>query len=534
MIGGLATVPASADGPPIFEQHVRPILKAHCFQCHGEEGKPKGGLDLRLVRRMIEGGDSGPAIVPGKHEESLLWEQIDRDEMPPGEKKLSAAREGDPRRWIDGGATTARPEPETLAAGVVITDEDRRSGRSSRSAGPPSPRVRDRGGCPDADRRLPARRLEAKGLGFAPEADRRTLIRRADVRPDRACRRRPRRSTRSWPTTAPDAYERLVDRLLAVARLRRALGPALARRGRLRRLRGRTRPRTRCGRTPEVPRLRHPVVQRRQALRPSSSASSSPATSWSRRRTRTSPAADRRRADRHRLPPDGPRRHRRAGGRPEDRPQRGGRRHGQDRLDLAPGPDGRLRPVPRPPLRPDPAGRLLPPPGGLRAGPRRRRSWRPPAQRLVSLWTDADRQKAAEVEAEVKKIENARADGVAGTLVESTFEKELAEAARGPARRRPRGPRARPAASGPTSRRSCCRSTRGVNVTRRERLPVRREGPRRAEERLAAAVAEARKAPAGRGFRPGADRGAGPGAGHARSSTAATRSSRSRRSRPAS
>ena len=38
-----------AEGPLTFEQHVRPILKAHCFQCHGEEDKPKGKLDLRLV-----------------------------------------------------------------------------------------------------------------------------------------------------------------------------------------------------------------------------------------------------------------------------------------------------------------------------------------------------------------------------------------------------------------------------------------------------------------------------------------------------
>ena len=56
-----------------FEQHVRPIFKAHCFRCHGGEEETKGGLDLRLRRLMVGGGDSGPAIVPGKHDESLLY-----------------------------------------------------------------------------------------------------------------------------------------------------------------------------------------------------------------------------------------------------------------------------------------------------------------------------------------------------------------------------------------------------------------------------------------------------------------------------
>jgi hypothetical protein len=51
-----------------YEQHVRPILKAHCFQCHGEQEKPKAKLDLRLVRLLRRGGRSGEAIVPGRHE----------------------------------------------------------------------------------------------------------------------------------------------------------------------------------------------------------------------------------------------------------------------------------------------------------------------------------------------------------------------------------------------------------------------------------------------------------------------------------
>ena len=50
LIGLTPASPARAADAPTFEADVRPILKAHCFQCHGEEAKPKGGLDLRLVR----------------------------------------------------------------------------------------------------------------------------------------------------------------------------------------------------------------------------------------------------------------------------------------------------------------------------------------------------------------------------------------------------------------------------------------------------------------------------------------------------
>src|SRR4051794_1054568 len=84
-----ASLGADAPAPAhrlTYERHVRPILRTHCFQCHGEEAKPKAGLDLRLVRLMRRGGESGEAIVPGQHAESLLWERLEADEMPPGDK----------------------------------------------------------------------------------------------------------------------------------------------------------------------------------------------------------------------------------------------------------------------------------------------------------------------------------------------------------------------------------------------------------------------------------------------------------------
>ena len=55
-----------------FERDVRPILKAHCFHCHGEGGVTEGALDVRLRRWIVAGGDSGEAIHPGEPDESLL------------------------------------------------------------------------------------------------------------------------------------------------------------------------------------------------------------------------------------------------------------------------------------------------------------------------------------------------------------------------------------------------------------------------------------------------------------------------------
>jgi mono/diheme cytochrome c family protein len=93
---------------PLFERHVRPILKAHCFHCHGELGETQGGLDLRLRRFLVAGGDSGPAIVPGKPDESYLVARIRSQEMPPGEAKMPAEELAIIERWVAAGAKTAR------------------------------------------------------------------------------------------------------------------------------------------------------------------------------------------------------------------------------------------------------------------------------------------------------------------------------------------------------------------------------------------------------------------------------------------
>src|SRR6266853_3854359 len=84
-----AAAPGIAAAPPTFEKDIRPILKAHCFDCHGEGEKLNGGLDLRLQRLMLKGGDDGAVIVPGKPEKSLLLKLVQSGEMPKREKKLT-------------------------------------------------------------------------------------------------------------------------------------------------------------------------------------------------------------------------------------------------------------------------------------------------------------------------------------------------------------------------------------------------------------------------------------------------------------
>jgi mono/diheme cytochrome c family protein len=216
-----ATNGADGSGPPrmTYEQHVRPILKAHCFQCHGEEEKPKANLDLRLARLLILGGESGPAIEPGRHEESLLWERIDGDEMPPGPKKLSAREKTIIAAWIDQGAPTARPGPATLepTARSELTEEERTFWSFQPIRRPELPRV----SAPMLVRTpidaFLLERLEAQGLSFAPEADRLTLIRRVTfdltgLPPS------PAEVDAFVNDRAPDAYERLIERLLASLR----------------------------------------------------------------------------------------------------------------------------------------------------------------------------------------------------------------------------------------------------------------------------------------------------------------------------
>src|SRR5262249_37709161 len=105
-----ADAPPKPNPPPAvdFDKDVRPVLEAKCVRCHGEKSQ-KGKLDVRTKAAMLKGGVTGPAIVPGNSEKSLLVELIDFNEMPPKKdgKRVTEAELKLLKAWIDAGA----PEP---------------------------------------------------------------------------------------------------------------------------------------------------------------------------------------------------------------------------------------------------------------------------------------------------------------------------------------------------------------------------------------------------------------------------------------
>jgi hypothetical protein len=117
-----------ADGgarPPFFESDIRPIFREFCFDCHGATDKLEGNLDLRLVRFLRRGGDSGAAVDAERPADSLLLEKIVTGDMPPGEAHVPAEKVELLREWLTAGAPTLRPEPESIGPGVPISVEER-------------------------------------------------------------------------------------------------------------------------------------------------------------------------------------------------------------------------------------------------------------------------------------------------------------------------------------------------------------------------------------------------------------------------
>lgn len=165
-----------AAGDVLFEKHVRPILKTHCFQCHGESGHREGGLDLRLRRLIVSGGESGAGIVPGEPDRSLLLERIRSGEMPPGDdKRLSAQDISVLTEWIAGGAATVRPEPAEIGDEPIFTEEERSYWAFQPVVRPPVPDVAE-----PARVRTPIDAfILSRQPHFVADADRERLIRRA-------------------------------------------------------------------------------------------------------------------------------------------------------------------------------------------------------------------------------------------------------------------------------------------------------------------------------------------------------------------
>lgn len=167
-----------------FESKVRPVLAENCFQCHGEK-KQRGSLRLDSFATILEGGDQGPAIVPGHPEKSLLVKAISHNDpdfkMPPT-KKLAPEQIADLTNWIKMGA----PWPgggKAVAASPrkgekVITAEERAHWAFQPVKRPTSPVVQNPAWAHNPIDAFILARLEAKGLKPNPPATPQELIRR--------------------------------------------------------------------------------------------------------------------------------------------------------------------------------------------------------------------------------------------------------------------------------------------------------------------------------------------------------------------
>ena len=200
-----------------FERDVTPILKAHCLKCHGDS-KREAGLDLRRRFTIISGGDSGPAILAGKPQQSLLIELINDGLMPPEkEPRLSSKQVIVLQQWIaSGAAIEGKQEPpleETEASGATFDESARLhwAFQPVRIVIPPTPADSDLVKTP-VDAFILAR-LQRQHWRPAPSATREVLIRRVyfdliGLPPT------PEEVAAFVNDVAADAYESVVDRLL--------------------------------------------------------------------------------------------------------------------------------------------------------------------------------------------------------------------------------------------------------------------------------------------------------------------------------
>ena len=218
-----ATAADVAGGIEFFERRIRPLLSDVCADCHGAE-KQKG--DLRLDSRVgwMKGGASGAVIVPGKPDDSLLISAVrywDKSLQMPPKHPLEPAEVNDLIEWVRLGAPdprTEEPKAEPAKAAVTIDFEKGRKHWAFQPVKMPAlPAVRDKAWVRNDVDLFTLHRMEAASVKPAPDADRRTLLRRVTYD-----------LTGLPPTpaevdafvndTAPDAFARVVDRLLASPR----------------------------------------------------------------------------------------------------------------------------------------------------------------------------------------------------------------------------------------------------------------------------------------------------------------------------
>jgi len=210
---------SDAAGVEFFEKNIRPLLSAYCYECHSSESKKIKG-DLRLDHRQgwLKGGVSGPALVVGKPDVSLLVAAVryeDASTQMPPKKKLPAAAIADLEKWVAMGAPGGGEIPEHAGSPTRLDLHEAKtfwSFQPLHQVTPPKLKKEDES-LAAIDRFILAR-LEQHSLKFSPAADKRTLIRRASF------------DLTGLPPTAaeveafikddsPQAFATVIDRLLA-------------------------------------------------------------------------------------------------------------------------------------------------------------------------------------------------------------------------------------------------------------------------------------------------------------------------------
>lgn len=205
-----AAQPPPSAASPAFAEKIRPILAARCYGCHGTDVQ-QNGLRVDSLASLLKGSDSGHVVVPGHSDQSRLMRRLAGEErplMPYGGPALSASEIGIIRQWIDAGA----PGPD--ATTPVATAKPLRHWAYVKPVVPPIPAVHDEKWVRNPIDAFILARQEKEGLKPSPEADPATLLRRVyldltGLPPS------PKEVDVFLADKSPDAYEKVVDQLLA-------------------------------------------------------------------------------------------------------------------------------------------------------------------------------------------------------------------------------------------------------------------------------------------------------------------------------
>jgi mono/diheme cytochrome c family protein len=194
-----------------FENHIRPVLAQQCFACH--TSTKSAGLRLDSLKDVLAGGKSGPAVVPGDPDKSLLMAAIRHNgpvKMPKGGTRLTDAQLDDFATWIKDGAFW----PTEKAVATNYTAEQKTIWSVQPLKKPAVPSVKDTAWPNNDIDRFVLAKLEKEGLTPVPSADRRTLLRRVTY--DLIGLLPSHEEVKAFERdTDPNAWEKAIDRLLA-------------------------------------------------------------------------------------------------------------------------------------------------------------------------------------------------------------------------------------------------------------------------------------------------------------------------------